>query len=124
MVSNRLMWIAIFVSIFSHPCTVADVLADVIPGVGVDTDVALDADLLSDMGAIVMDSPAITLDVVVVVACAVDLLSGLLTVLIIGVVSAIDADMFDDEDVNGLVAVMTPLEFTLSAPWEEPTPVC
>ena len=43
-------------------------------------------------------------------------LADLLAVLVIDVVTAIDVDMLADENANGLAAVMTPLEFTLSAP--------
>ena len=43
-------------------------------------------------------------------------LADLLTVLVIDVVTAIDVGMLADENENGLAAVMTPLEFTLSAP--------
>ena len=54
------------------------------------------------------------------VAYAGDVRAGALTdwlsVLIIDVVSAIDIDMLTDKNVNGLAAVMIPLEFTLPAP--------
>ena len=46
----------------------------------------------------------------------VGVLADLLAVLVIDVVTAIDVDMLADENVNGLAAVMTPLEFTLPAP--------
>ena len=47
-----------------------------------------------------------------------DVLAALLVlfVLIIDVVPAIDVDMLDDENVNGLAAVMTLSEFTLPLP--------
>ena len=102
------MWITIFRSI-SHPCVVTDVLADVIVDVGVD--------MLSDMGIISMTTSAITLEfAVVVVVYAIDVLAGLLPVLIVDVVTAIDVDM--------LAAVMTPLEFTFPSPREKSTPFC
>ena len=69
-------------------------------------------DMLSDMEIIAVTTPPITLDFVVRISYAVDVL----TVLIIDVVSAIDVDMLADENFNGLAAVMTRLEFTLSAP--------
>ena len=42
------------------------------------------------------------------------MLADLLTVVITGIVFVIDVDMIADESVNGLVVLMTPLEFTLS----------
>ena len=116
MVTNRLMWIAISRN-STHPCEVNDPLADGMIGVGVG--------VLSGMGIIVMTIPAITLEFVVGAgADAVDVLTDLLTVPIIDVVSDIDVDMFADENVNGLAVMMTPLEFTLSAPWEESMSLC
>ena len=38
--------------------------------------------------------------------------------------AATDADVFAGENMDGLAAVTTPLEFTLSSPWEEPMPFC
>ena len=113
MVSNRLMWIAIFSSI-SH-LVVTDVLTDVMIGVGVDTvsAVILDVDMLHGVEMIVVTTPAITLEFVVGVTYAVDVLAGLPDVKIIDVVSAIEIEIFADENVGGFEAVMTPLEFTL-----------
>ena len=103
MVINRLIWSAMFIS-FSHPCAVADVPADGMLGVGVD--------MLPGVEIIVMATPAINLEFVVGGAYA-----DVLAVAIFDVVSAIDVvDVLTDENVNGLAAVMTPLEFTLSAP--------
>ena len=66
MTISRLMWIAIF-SIISHPLEVSDVLTDVILGDGADmtTAVTLDVDFLSDMEIVVMATPAIALEFVV-----------------------------------------------------------
>ena len=56
---------------------------------------------------------------------AVEVLTDLMTVPIIDVVSVTDVDMLtDDENVNGLAAVMPPLEFTLSSPREESMSLC
>ena len=109
MVTNTLIWRAVFRS-FSHPCVVIDVLADPMIGAGVD--------MLSDIEIIVMATPAITLELMVGVAYAGGVLTNLLLlyVLTIESVTVIDVDMLADENVNGLVAVTTPLEFTLSAP--------
>jgi hypothetical protein len=104
---SRLMWTAIFTS-KSHRCAVTDVLTGVMPGVGVD--------VLRDMEIVVMTTPAITLEFVVGVTCAVDVLVVLLVATIIDVVSAIDIDILADESVDGLAAVMTPVEFTLLSP--------
>ena len=86
------------------------------------TDTRLDVGVytLSNMKIIVITTPAIDLKLLVGVAYAVDVLTGVLTVLIlvVDVVSAIDVDMLADENVNGLSAVMTSLENALSAPWE------
>ena len=40
----------------------------------------------------------------------------MLSAVVIDVVPDIDADMLADENENGLEAVMTPFEFTLSSP--------
>ena len=111
--NSRLMWTAIFTS-NSQPCAVTDVLTDAMLGVGVDTmsAVILDVAMLSDMGIVVMTTPEITLEFVVGVAYAVDMVPGELFIIIIDIVSAIDIGMFADENVHGLAAVITPVEFT------------
>ena len=86
------MWMTIFNRI-SHPCVMTDVLSEVKIGVGVD--------MLSGMEIIVMDTSTITLGFVVGLVPAVDFFADLLTV---------DVDMFPDDNVHGLTAVMTPLE--------------
>ena len=123
MIIKRLMWMSIFNNI-SYPSLVSDVLADAtIFGVGADktSAIMLDVDMLPGMEIIVMGTPVITLDFVVGLAYAVDVLADLLllTVLIIDVAPAIDVDMLDDENADGLAAAMTPLEFTLPASWRE-----
>ena len=119
MITNELMWRAIFNS-FSHPCEVTDVMVKPKIAVGVDmlTEVMLgvNVDMLSDMEIIVMVNPEVTLEFVVSVAYVVGVRVGVLTVLIIDSVIVIDVDMLADENVNGLAAVMTPLEFTLLSP--------
>ena len=115
MITNKLMWSAIFSS-FSHPCVMSGVLADAMLDIGVD--------LFPDMEIIVMDTPVITLEFVVRVEYAGDVLADLPVATIIGVVSATDVDILTDENANGLAAVMTPLEFTLPAPCEESMPSC
>ena len=88
MINNRTMWSSTFTS-FLHPCAVTDVMIDV----GVDT---LDDTILG---------------------VGVDMSTDELAVPIIDVVSVTDVDMLaDDENVNVLAAVMTPLGFTLSSP--------
>ena len=77
--------------------------ADAMLGVGVD--------MLSGMEIIVMTTPAITLEFVVGVAGAedvlVDLLAGALAVIIGDVVPAIGVvDMLADENVNGLAVTL------------------
>ena len=102
------MWITIIFRIILHPCGVTDLLTDVIVDIGVD--------MLSDMGIIVMNTSAITLEfAVVVVVYAIDVLAGLLPVLIVEVVTAIDVDMFADENVRGLAAVITPSKLSFPA---------
>ena len=107
MIIIRLMRIAIFIS-FSHPCEVTDSLTDVMSDIGVD--------MLPDMGITVMDIPAITLEFVVGVADAVDVLADVMTVVITGVVLVIDVKMLTNDSINGLIVVMTSLEFTLPSP--------
>ena len=118
MITNKtikLMWSAIFSS-FPHPCVMSGVLADVILDIGVD--------MFPDMAIIVLNTPVITLQFVVRVAYAVDVLADLPVAAIIDVVSATDVDILTDENANGLAAVMTPLEFALPAPCEESMPFC
>ena len=94
---------------FLHPCGVTDVLVDVMIGVGVE--------IFSNMEMFLM---GITLQLMMGVTqvgdVRIDVLTDLLAVLVIDVVTTIDVDMLADENENGLAAVMTPLEFTLSAP--------
>ena len=100
-------------------------LSDVTIGFGVDmaTDGMLDCgvDMLPDMDIIVAAALGITWEVAVGSPYMVDVLADVPA----DIVSAIDVvDMFPDENVDGLATVMTPLEFTLSAPCEEPMPFC
>ena len=104
MVTNRLMWRAIF-SRFSHLCAVTVVLDDLMFGVGVD--------MLSGMDLIVVVTPAIFLELVVAVWA--DVPADWMTVLTIDFMFVIEVGMLTDENLNGLAVVMTPLEFTLSA---------
>ena len=118
MVINRLMWRAIF--IFTQPCSVTDVLCDVMIGVGVDMfpdDIlGVGIDMLTGMDIIVVATP-ITLEFVAYAGdVRTDGSDGLLAVPITDLMTAIDVDMLADENENDLAAVMTPLEFTLSAP--------
>ena len=101
MVTNMPMWSATLNS-FSRPCAVIDALDDLTLDVG--------ADLLTD----------------IMLGVGVDVLTDMLAVPIIDVVSDIDVDMLaDDENLNGLAALMLPLEFTfLSAPREESMSLC
>ena len=101
------MWRTIF-SIFSYPCKVTDVLADVMLDV--------EADMLPDIGMIAMDTPAIALEFMVPVPGDVGVLADELAVLISGLMSVIDVGMLADEDMNSLAAVMTPLRSALPAP--------
>ena len=107
------MWRAIFSS-FSYPCTATDALADGILGFNMIPDMFLESilgavDTLTGIYIIVMATP---LEFVVEIAYAGDVM----TALIAGVVPAIDAEMLAHETLNGLAAVMTPLEFTSPAP--------
>ena len=108
------MWRAIFIR-FSNPCVVTDALTDVMLGVSMLTDVMLGLGMSIDIGIIVTATPAITLEFMVGVARAVNML-GALGVVIVDVVSVIDVDMLADVNANDLAAVMAPLEFTLSSP--------
>ena len=101
------MWNAIL-SRFSHPCEETDLTDDIMFDVGVD--------VLSGMWIVVMN----TLTFFGKVADAVDVL----TAVIIDVVSTSDVDMLTDENETGLATVMTPLEFTLTSPLEEPIAFC
>ena len=114
MTTSRLMWRATFIR-FSNPCVVTDALTDVMLGVSMLTDVILCLGMSIDIGIIVTATPAITLEFMVGVARAVNMLNAR-DVMIVDVVSAINVDMLADVNANDLAAVMTPLEFTLSAP--------
>ena len=90
--------------------------------IGVDArmlkDVMLDVavDMLSDTDVFTMDTPAMTLEFMVEIAYAGDALTDVSAVPITDVVSGTDVDILTNENVNGLAAVMTPLESTLSSP--------
>ena len=85
-----------------------DVLADGILDVSVD--------MLSDMEIIAVTTPPITLEFVVRILCAVDVLADVVTIVINDAVSPIDVDVLTETSVNGLANVMAPLlELTLSA---------
>ena len=75
-----------------------DMLTDLILDVDVDPGVMIgvDVDMLSDTEVIAMDTPENTLEFVVEIAYAGDVLTDV-----------------------GLAVVMTPLELTLSSPWED-----
>ena len=89
-----------------------ELILDVDPGVLIDVTI----DMLPDIEIIAMVTPAIVLEFVVETVYAGDVLADTLSVLITVVAPAIDVDMLADENLNGLAAVMTPLEFTLSSP--------
>ena len=110
MTTSRLMWRAIFIR-FSNPCVVPDALTDAMFGVDMLTDVILGDDMSIDIGIIVTATPAITLEFMVGVARAVNMLD-VLAVVIVDVASAIDVDMLADVNANDLAVVMTPLECT------------
>ena len=79
--------------------------------------IVVGVDMLSYIEIIAMTAPVITLGSMVGVAYAVDVLNNLLVAVpTIDIVSVTDVDMSADEGVHGLVAVMTPFEFTLPAP--------
>ena len=80
---------------------IIDGLADVVIGGGVD---------------ILTDVEIITLEFAVAAACDVDVLTGVWAVAIIKVVNDFVFDVFTDVNVKGLAAIMTALEFALSAP--------
>ena len=65
---------------------------------------------------LVMATPATTLELVVGLVYSVDVLLDVLSAVVIDVMPDIDVDMLTDENENGLEAVMTPFEFTLSSP--------
>ena len=106
-----------------------DMLTELILDVDVDPDVMIDVDvrmlkdvmldaavdILPDTDIIAVTTPPITLEFVVEITCAEDVLAD---------VFPIDVDMFADENANGLAFVMTPLDFTLSSPCEESMPFC
>ena len=125
METNRLMWNAIFNS-FLHRRAAPDGMLGVgvdmssrfILGVGLNmfSEVILEVsvDVLSDIVFFVMVSPAVTLTVVM--AYAADVMTDVPCFVTFDVVPAINVDMFADENVHGLAAVMTPSEFTFPAP--------
>ena len=96
-----------------------DILSEVVlVAVDILTELILDVgfEMLPDIEIIVMVTPTIVLEFVVETVYAGDVLADALPVLITVVAPAIDVDMLADENLNGLAAVMTPLEFTLSSP--------
>ena len=101
---------------------------DVMIGVGVrmliDSKLDIAVDMLSDTDVFTLDTPAMNLEFMVEIAYAGDALTDVSAVPITDVVLVTDVDMWNDENVNGFTAVMTPLELTLSSPWEDPMPFC
>ena len=94
---------------------VPDALTDAMLGVDMLTDVILGVGMSIDIGIIVTATPAITLEFMVGVARAVNML-GILDVVIVEVVSVIGVDMLANVNANDLAVVMTPLEFTPPSP--------
>ena len=88
-----------------------ELILDVDPGVLIDVAI----DMLPDIGIIAMDTPAITLEFVVKLSCAGDVLTDVSAVPTTDVAPGTDVDILNNENVNGLAAVMTPLELTLSS---------
>ena len=105
---------------------------DVEPDVMIDVDVRmlkdvmLDVafDILPDTNFITVTTPPITLEFVVEIAYAAGMLADVSATPTTDVVPGTDEDILNDENVNGLAAAMTPLESTLSSPWEDPMPFC
>ena len=97
---------------------------DVDPGVMIGVDVRMLKDAMLDVAVdvlpvtdiVAMDAPAITLEFVVEIAYAAGVLTDVSAVPITDVVPDTDVDILNDENVNGLAAVMAPLELTLSSP--------
>ena len=93
---------------------------DVMIGVGVrmliDSKLDIAVDMLSDTDVFTLDTPAMNLEFMVEIAYAGDALTDVSAVPITDVVLVTDVDMWNDENVNGFTAVMTPLELTLSSP--------
>ena len=88
-----------------------ELILDVDPGVLIDVAI----DMLPDIEIIAMDTPAITLEFVVKLSCAGDVLTDVSAVPTTDVAPGTDVDILNNENVNGLAAVMTPLELTLSS---------
>ena len=107
----------------------ADMLTGLILDVDADPDIMIDvdvrmlkdvmldvvADMLPDTDIIAMDTPAITLEFVGEIAYAAGVLTDVSAVPITGVVPDTDVDILNDENLNGLAAVMTRLELILSS---------
>ena len=90
MTVNMLVWTTIFISI-SKRCSVIDALTDVMPvgGVGMRSAALLVVRVLSGMVIVPMTTPAITLEFVVEVIYAVDVLANLLLTAMILILPAI-----------------------------------
>ena len=98
---------------------VTDVIAGMLIGDGADpkmSAVLLGVGMLSNMGIVLMATPAGTIEFVERVVYALDVFACLLDVMIIDAVSAIDIGILADENIDDLVAVMTPVELTWPAP--------
>ena len=68
------------------------------------------------MEIIAIPTPAITLEYVMEIAYAEEVLTDVLAVKMTDILPAIDVDMLADVNANDLAAVMTPIEFALSSP--------
>ena len=91
--------------------------ADGMFGVGVDM-------FSDDIEIIAMDAPAIILEFVVEIAYAGDVLTDVSAVSISEILPGTDVDTLNDENINGLAAVMTRLGLTLSSSWKDAMPFC
>ena len=92
--------------------------------IGVDVDMLSGFDTLSEMEIIAMATLAITLEFVVEIACTGDALTDVSAAPITDIVPGTDVDILNDENINGLAAVMTRVGLTLSSSWKDAMPFC
>ena len=96
------MWSATFSNLL-HPCVVTDVMLVVGVDMLSDVMIVVGVDMFPGIEVIVKATAAIALGFVVAVAYA-----GVLTAVLLDVVSVINVDMLVDENASGLAAVTTP----------------
>ena len=99
-----------------------DVMIVVGVGMLIDSKLGIAVDMLSDTDVFNVDTPAINLEFMVETVNTGNVMTDMSAIPITDVAYGTDVDILANENANGLAAVRTPLESTLSSPWIDPMP--